>query len=87
MTAFFGSTHLLETSSLPTNSDETFYFPNQSAFNFFPGFGMVELKILVEQAEKKNERMVWVPQSKHGSGKIGLSIWYIKALFKEYEEN
>lgn len=63
------------------------YFKNQSAFSFFEGFGLPELKQLLSDAEKNDDNMIWVPQERRENGRIGLSIWYVRALIKENFEN
>jgi len=61
------------------------YFSNQSSFEFFEGFEMPELKVLLAEAESANEDTVWVPSKYKGRGHTGLSVWYVRALINEYD--
>lgn len=68
-----------------TNNSSTYeYFSTQSAFSFFKGFGIEELKQLLVAAEDKGWDMVWVPQERKGQGRIGLNTWYVRALIEEH---
>lgn len=58
------------------------YFKTQTAFSFFKGFGLVELKTLYEEALEDEDETVWIPQPRPKMGKIGLSTWYVKALLE-----
>jgi hypothetical protein len=60
------------------------YFSTQTAFSFFEGFGITELKQLLTDAESKGCDTVWVPEKRGRSSGIGLSTWYVKALIQEH---
>lgn len=60
------------------------YFNNQSAFNFFEGFGLHELKALLARAEVIGDTTVWVPRKRAQDGSIGVSTWYVRALIAEH---
>lgn len=62
------------------------YFPTQTAFRFFKGFGMPELKKLLAESDNSNSKVVYVPQERRGSGSIGLDSWYVRALIQEHEQ-
>jgi hypothetical protein len=61
------------------------YFSNQSSFEFFKGFAMPELKVLLAEAERDGDDIVWVPKERPGAGHTGLKTWYVRALIKEYD--
>jgi hypothetical protein len=64
----------------PNECTEQFeYFRTQTAFQFFEGFGLPELRVLLAQAKSNKEATVWVPK-KYEKGSIGLSTWYVEAL-------
>lgn len=64
------------------NTDQ--YFSNQSAFRFFKGFGIEELKLLLADAESQGQDTLWVPRERPVDGCIGLSTWYVRALIKQH---
>lgn len=67
----------------PTCSyNNTYQFFSNYCFSFFKGFGETELRALLKEAEESNRDRVWVP-SEH-SGKIGLHVWYVRALLAHY---
>lgn len=65
-------------------SNQYDYFPTQSAFKFFDGFGMKELIELLTEAELSDSNTVYIPHERPGNGHIGCSTWYIRALITEY---
>lgn len=68
-------------SSHPDTVRKTYeYFKTQTAFSFFKGFGVDELTKLLVEAETNKNDTVYIPQEKPGSGHIGLSTWYVRAL-------
>jgi len=60
------------------------YFKTQTAFSFFKGFGIEELKQLLAEANAEGDDTVWVPKERKDLGRIGLSTWYVRALIKEH---
>ena len=60
------------------------YFQNQPAFDFFPGFGLTELRDLLAAADAAGDDMVYVPREQAGTGHIGLSAWYVRVLIQEH---
>ena len=62
------------------------YFETQTAFSFYKGFGMPELRALCDKAEQEQSDTVWVPNERPGHGHIGLRTWYVKALIEEYNK-
>lgn len=68
-----------------TPTKEYQYFSNQSSFEFFKGFEMPELKVLLSEAEQAGHDTIWVPDKYHKDSKKGLNVWYVKALIKEYD--
>lgn len=60
------------------------YFPTQTAFRFFKGFGIDELKLLLAAADTAGHDTVWIPQQNPSQGRIGLRTWYVRALIKEH---
>ena len=60
------------------------YFPNQTSFSFFKGFGLAELQQLLTDAEDNSHDTVWVPSEYKDRSKIGLKTWYVRALIKEH---
>lgn len=62
------------------------YFPTQTAFSFFKGFGIEELRQLLAEAESRSWDTVWVPSEYKDRSAIGLKVWYVRALIKEHFE-
>jgi hypothetical protein len=68
----------------PEKTDTGEYFNTQSAFHFFEGFGLNELKALLTEAESEDEDTLWVPDKYQKSSGIGLSTWYVRALIDHH---
>lgn len=60
------------------------YFPTQSAFSFFKGFGIEELNQLLDDAESTNSKTIYIPREYANQGHIGLQTWYVRALVNHY---
>ena len=60
------------------------YFPTQSAFSFFKGFGITELIQLLTDAETNGHDTVWIPPQYPTQGSSGLNTWYVRALINEH---
>lgn len=63
------------------------YFSTQTAFSFFKGFGIEELRLLLSEAEANESDTVWVPSEYKDRSRIGLKAWYVRALIKEHFED
>lgn len=70
-----------------TPKKEYQYFDNQSSFEFFKGFEMLELKALLAEAELACYDTVWVPDKYGKSSGKGLHTWYVKALINQYDKD